>query len=191
MGEPLRIIWNNRHFDAAVLTASSAVATLPAANLQDVQRKRVLRSIGVGTWTVTIDFGESIYRTCMALINHNFTFAATVRVQASDAADFGTLLKNDLYNVWEDIIGYGEGGMGVHGYGGAILESERKLFAPEPIRIIYFEPEEGADHVKARYWRWEFEDAANPDDYFEIGRAYLCLYDAYGKQFSWSWPYGG
>ncbi len=79
---------------------------------------------------------------------------------------------------------------GRHGYGGAILEAERSYYAPEPIRIIYFDPV-GDDQVRARYWRLLFSDVANPGGYFEIGRVFLGLFDEYAKQFAYGWEYAG
>lgn len=190
MAKKLRIIWDNRYFDGATLTPSSAEANFPVANLKDKLRKRTWRTTDLSSESLKVDFGESLYCTCLALISHNLTFSGKVTVQASDDPAFGTLLKNDEYDAWADIIGYGEGGFGAHGYGGGILEAERSYYAPEPIRIIYFDPV-GDDQVQARYWRLLFSDAANPDGYFEIGRVFLGLFDEYAKQFGYGWDYTG
>lgn len=190
MAAKLRIIWDNRYFDAATLTPSSAATNFPAVNVQDKLRKRTWRTTGLTGQYLTADLGQSLYCTCLALINHNLTFAGKVTVQASDDPAFGTLLKDDEYDAWADIIGYGEGGFGGHGFGGVILEADRAYYAPEPIRIIYFDPV-GDDQVMARYWRLRFTDAANPDGYLEVGRVFLGLFDEYAKQFSYGWEYAG
>jgi hypothetical protein len=186
----INIIWDNRYADAAGLTGSGAQSGYPPANLQDPDRQRPWRSPGLTDQWVAWDMGESIYCTCLALVQHNFTINGQVRVQAANVADFGVLLKDDLYDACEDMIGAGEGGFGAHGAGGTILYAEREFYTPRTLRIIYFDPV-GEDHVRARYWRLQFTDAANPTGYLEIGRIYLCCYDNYGCQFEFDWSYGG
>jgi hypothetical protein len=185
----LTIIWDNRWFDAAVLTPSSAAAGYPAACLQDAQQTRTWRTTGLTGASLAIDLGAAQYCSCLALINHNLTFNGKVRVQAAAVPDFGTLLKDDEYDAWPDIIGAGEGGAGQHGAGGVLLDSERRYYVPNPLRILYFEPPEGQDHVSARYWRLLFEDAGNPDGFVEIGRIFLGLYDEYARNPGYGWGY--
>jgi hypothetical protein len=187
-----RIIWDNRLFDAAVLTASSEAESWGVSNLQDPLRTRAWRSTGLtGQW-FQADFGEPTYCTCLALVNHNLTFDGLVRVQASDDPAFAgaNLLMDEEFTAWADIIGAGEGGAGEHGAGGVFLESERAYYAPNPIRVIYFSTVDG-DQVRARYWRVLPTDPDNPDGYFHIGRPFLCLYDEYAKIFGYDWRYGG
>lgn len=184
------IIWEDWQLQAATVTASSAAANFPVKNLRDKVRSRPWRSVSLVNESVTVDFGVPTYCTCLALLNHNFTFTGQVTVQASDDPAFGTLLKNTPYDAWGDIIGAGEGGAGMHGAGGVILESERKYYAPNPIRVIYFDPI-GDDHVRAQYWRLLFTDLNIPEGYFEIGLMYLGLYDDYGRQFGYGSDFGG
>lgn len=190
MAKKLRIIWDNRFFNNATLTPSSAATNFPVANLKDRLRKRTWHTIGLTNQCLTVDFGAPQYCTQISLVNHNLTFDGKICVQASDDPAFGTLLKDNLYDAWVDIIGFGEGGAGEHGAGGVFLEEERFYFAPEPIRIIYFDPV-GDDHVRARYWRLWFVDAANPDGYIEIGIVFLGLFDDYAKKFAYDWEYTG
>ncbi|TSA12004.1 MAG: hypothetical protein D4R73_02925, partial [Deltaproteobacteria bacterium] len=115
-----RIIWDNRKFDAAVVTASSEAETWVAKNLQDSLRPRAWRSTGLVDQWVQADFGEATYCNCLAMIDHNFTFAGLARIQASDDPAFAAenLLRDEEYPAWADIIGAGEGGAGEHGPGG-------------------------------------------------------------------------
>lgn len=191
MAQPrkLTIIWDNRKFDAAVLTPSSAAPGYPAACLQDAQQTRTWRTTGLGDEFLAIDLGESQYCTCLVLVNHNLTFSGRVRVQAADDPDFAALLKDEEYDAWPDIIGAGEGGAGQHGAGGVLLDSERRYYVPNPLRIIYFEPPLGEDHVSARYWRLLFNDPDNADGFVESGRLFLGLYDEYAKKPGYGWGY--
>jgi hypothetical protein len=179
----LTIIWDNRQFDAAGLTPSSAAAGYPAACLQDPQQTRTWRTTGLAGESLTIDLGASLYCTCLALVNHNLYFGGKLRVQASEDPAFGTLLKNDEYDAWPDIIGAGE-----LGAGRVLLDSERRYYVPNPLRIIYFEPPEGSDQVSARYWRLLFRDS-DADGFIEIGRIFLGLYDEYAKKPGYGWGY--
>jgi hypothetical protein len=188
--QKLSIIWNDLFLQAASLSASSAQDNFPAVNLKDRQRTRTWRSMDLTNEYIFVDFGSSIYCTCLALINHNLTFSGKITVQASDNANFSSMLKNNEDDAWADIIGYGERGYGEHGYGGLILEAERAYYAPSPIRIIYFDPVNG-DHVKARYWLIRLADATNGAGYFELGRLFLGTFDHYAKQFGYGWEYGG
>jgi hypothetical protein len=187
----INIIWDYRYTDAALLTGSGAQDGYPLANLQDDDRQRPWRSPNLTDQYVTWNMQTPVYCTCLALVQHNFTVNAQVRVQASESADFAVLLKDDLYDACEDMIGFGEGGFGAHGAGGAILYAERSFYAPRTLRIIYFEPDPGEDHIRARYWRLQFIDPDNPTGFFDIGRAVLCCYDNYLCQFEFDWAYGG
>jgi hypothetical protein len=191
VSQNLRIIWDNRFFIAANLAASSAADNFPVSNLQDKMRSRTWRTTGLTAESLTVDFGESIYCTCLALVDHNFTVAGTVRVQAADDPAFAVLLKDDVYDACEDMIGFGEGGFGAHGAGGTILYEERSFYAPKTLRIIYFEPAAGEDHVRARYWRLIPTDPDNPTGYFSLGRMFLCTHDSYAYQFEFGWDMGG
>src|SRR5579864_7228691 len=71
--------------DAATLAGSSQVASLPIANLQAMQPKKKWRSTGT-TEYVTADMGAAVACNGLALIGHNLTSAATLRVRAAASA---------------------------------------------------------------------------------------------------------
>jgi hypothetical protein len=188
-----RAIWDNRFFDAAVLTPSSEVATLPARNVQDRLRQRVWRSTGLAGEYLIADLGtptgpEDVRPAVNAvvLINHNLTRHATVTVQAAPANDFSAPLLSETHDAWADIIGAGEGGAGgPPGAGGVIFDCHRPWYAPNPMRIIYLD----SDPQEAKgFWKLAFNDPGNPDGYLQVGRVFLTYFDEY--KYDWAYPFG-
>lgn len=186
MAAKFRLIWDNRYFDAATLAASTAASGYPATNVQDKLRKRCWRTTDVSGETLTIDMGEAVYCNALALINHNLTCSGAITIEASNLASFATLLLDQDEDACHEIIGYGEGGYGMAGYGGAIPEALRPIYDPEPVRVIYLD-----EAVAARYWRITLTDAGNSAGYLEVGRIFLCLYEEFSRLISYDSEYGG
>ncbi len=69
------------------------------------------------------------------------------------------------------------------------MEAERAFYAPDPVRIIYFEPPADEDQITARYWRLLLIDPGNPDGYLQIGRIFLGLYDEYARNVGYGWGF--
>jgi hypothetical protein len=187
-----RAIWDNRFFDAATLTPSSEVATLPARNLQDPVRKRAWRTTGLIDESLIADLGtpsdpEDVRPavTALVIINHNLTRHATVTVQAAATNDFSAPLISEPHNAWADIIGAGEGGAGgPPGAGGVIFDCHRAWYAPNPMRIIYLNS--GPLEAKG-FWKLSFSDPSNPDGYLQVGRIFLTYFDEY--KYDWAYPF--
>jgi hypothetical protein len=194
--QKLTIIWDNRKFDAAVLTPSSAALGFPASAVQDQLRQRTWRTLTLTNEKLVVDFGESLNCACVALVNHNLGLSGQVRVQAADVADFSTLLKNVLYDVWPaggyggpagapgnltPPVGFGECGYGEGAYGGAV---DQTYYPPNPVSSIYFDAP-----VQARYWALLPLDPANPNGFFQIGRIFLSLYDTYARRPGYGWGF--
>ena len=187
-----RALWDNRFFDAAALTPSSEVATLPARNLQDRQRQRVWRTTGCDGEYLLANLGtpgdpEDVRPpvAALALINHNLTRHATITAEASATINFNAPLLSETHDAWADIIGAGEGGAGgPPGGGGVIFDCHRAWYAPNPIRVIYFSlPLEAKG-----FWKLTFNDPGNPDGYIQVGRIFLTYFDEY--KYDWAYPYG-
>ena len=167
-------MWDNRDVENGVITASSEAVNFPAANLQDPLRAVTWRSQGAADQYLTIDKGA--IRLCMviALVSHNLSYQAQIKVKSSNSAAFDVLEREEItFDAWEPVMGYGEGGYGMHGYGGLPLEADRLFYTPNPIRILYLDP------VEARYERITFVDPDNPDGYIEVGLLFCGLYDEY------------
>ena len=77
--------------DAATLSASSQVATLPVANLQTIQPQKKWRSNGV-TESIVITPLSALPWNALSLVGHNLTGAATIRVRG--AATLGGLTSS-------------------------------------------------------------------------------------------------
>lgn len=186
MAAKFRLIWDNRYFDAATLTAGSEVSGFPAVNVQEKLRKRVWRTTGVSGETLLIDMGETVDCSALALINHNLTCEGVISIEAAATSGFSTLLLDTEDTACHEIIGYGEGGYGMFGYGGAIPEELRPIYDPEPVRVIYFN-----EIIQARYWRLTMTDAGNSAGYLEVGRIFLCLHEEFARQMSYDAEYSG
>jgi len=168
------------------------VATLPLANLQDPQRSRPWRSLTAAGQYFTADFGKSVAKSALALIDHNLAFADQVTIRVSDDAGGMPILFEQTAAAWDDLIGFGEGGFGMLGFGGSVPEEFRTWMAPKPIRVIYLQDDAGNElTVEGRYWTVIFSDSANPDGYIQVGRALLVYHDEYARQFEPGWKYGG
>jgi hypothetical protein len=192
MAKKCRAIWDNRLFDAATLTPSSEVATLPARNVQDPVRQRSWRTTGLNAEYLIADLGTPADPvdvrppvTALVLINHNLTGSATVTIEAAAANDFTTPLISETHDAWADIIGAGEGGAGVFGAGGKIPDCQLAYFAPNPIRIIYLD---GDPQEAKGWWKVSFSDPDNPDGYIQVGRIFLTYFDEY--KYDWAYPFG-
>jgi hypothetical protein len=170
----VRIIWDNRDVENGVITASSEAANFPVANLIDPLRSITWRSQNINNPYLTVDKLAPRYCTVIALINHNLTYKGQIKIKSSNLADFSVLEREEVtFDAWEPIIGYGEGGYGMHGYGGQFQEADRLFYTPNPIRAMYLSPEE------ARYERITFDDPTNTDGYIEVGIVFCGLYDEY------------
>lgn len=81
--------WDNK-LDAALLTASSQIATLPASNVQHAHLARKWHTAaGVKSATLLADLGSSLSIGILALLGTNLTSAATLRLRGSDADPTG------------------------------------------------------------------------------------------------------
>lgn len=153
--------------DAGTITASSAVAAMPASNLLDPQRSAVWRSSGASPQTVdiTLASGNTIPIGAVAVVDHNLTPVGTIRLQGwLTGIAVGTAEVDVTVDPWDTLFGYGVGGYGVYGYGGEADAAARKLLRP-----VTFIPL--LDFSELRYWRLTFTDASLA--YIQAGRVYV------------------
>jgi len=69
--------------DAASITASSELSTLPATNVTQIWKSRVWRATGCASEWIKFDFGAAAAVRAFVLVGHNLTAAATIKIQAN------------------------------------------------------------------------------------------------------------
>jgi len=142
--------------DAATLGASSAVSTLPVANLQNMQPKKKWRSSGITAEYITFDMGSGgVACTGLALIGHNLTASATIRVRGKATSDVTTspTVDTTAVSAWP------------------ATGKPSDLYWPQ-----YFSWLSWASGGALRYWRLDIADATNTAAYLEAGRVMLGAY---------------
>lgn len=135
--------WINRA-DAALLSASSELASLPGSNVQTPHVARAWHTAaGVRAAALTLDMGASVSCQLLGLMGTNLSAAATVRVRASDAdpAALASLLLDSGTLAATAKAGYGQ--------------TYHDLAA-----------------TTARYWRVDLADATAPEN-LQVGRLFL------------------
>lgn len=170
--------------DMGTLTASSQVATLPVAKLQDLQRTLVWRSTGCADEYVDLACaGGSSYASALGLVNHNLSGAASLIITAGSSPG-----ASDIYSLtvdaWPAIFGAGEGAPGEHGAGGGLADDEIAEMYTDPTTLIYFGP------CEAPYYRVRLQDPENPAGYIQAGRLFLGPYLEMPVQFDWGYRPG-
>ena len=180
----VRFLWDNK-FDAAAISVSSEAAGLPVSNLKNQLRKKVWRAAGSTSEYIDIDFGEGgDYCNTLAIIQHNLSINAQVRLLASDTAAGGNELLDVTWDVFETVFGAGEGGAGEEGAGGVLLDdAKRQELLVGMIFCKFF------NQTAARYWRIYLLDPDNSDGYVEAGRIWLGIYFAPQYNFCYGWQF--
>lgn len=141
--------------DAATLAASSQVSTLPVANLQNMQPKKKWRSSGT-TEYITLDFGAAgAALNSLALIGHNLTSAATLRVRGKATSDVtvSPTVDTTALSAWPAT--------------GKPSDSYWNHF------LSWLE---WSNTTALRYWRLDIADAGNAAGYLQAGRLMAGIY---------------
>lgn len=154
----IQIAWDNKVDAAAALVASSEQASLPGSNVQNVHLSRKWQTAaGVKSASLTLDLGNALSCSILAVLGTNFSSAATRRLRASTADP--TAVAGDLYDS-------GSAAAGVKaGYGALYL---------------------GFNAVAARYWRLDLADATLTDN-MAVGRVFLGPSWTPGEAQEWGW----
>lgn len=157
--------------DSGTLSGGSWLSTLPLVNLQNRLVQRVARSNGttLGATQFDMDFGAVQTLGVIALVVHNMSVSAKVRIRGAAVADFS-------------VVGYDSGWVSVWPSGiipQSLLNWEDDNFwlgtLSASARAGYQSP---YIHVPAapqtyRYWRVEVDDTGNADGYVHIGRLFM------------------
>lgn len=176
----LRIIAINE-VDSATLSGSPALAaTLPVTNLQDAARAKVARSTSLATQMIYGNFAGLKNISAMALVRHNFTAAATLRLKLySELDQAGTLVYDSGVLALGDVSGWGESVWGVDPWGA-------ELFLDWPVKWkdLFFTA------VQAQSFSLQWDDPANTDTFMQAGRLFLGAAFEPSTNMSWGFKWG-
>lgn len=149
---------------AASITASSEIASLPVENLQDRQLVKVYRSDGTTDVQLDVDFGQGRILDFVALIRHTISQTGTIRWQLSNVSDFSTVqFDSGVVDAWPVVEEFGTLPWGVFSWGGRINPEIAAEY-----QISSFVVLDAA--VQARYLRINISDDDNTEGYIEAGR---------------------
>ncbi len=163
----LRIISTN-DADAAVLTSSAFLASLPVENLQVEGRARVARTVNA-TGDKVINGNWSVAKIASAIVLYgcNFSSAATLRVQLWDGENqTGSVVHDSGVNPALDAIGWGEFGWGLSSWGATAFEDWASAFS-----VLWF-----PQVYSARSFRITINDASNAAGFIQIKRLLIGAY---------------
>ena len=164
------LAWNNKT-DAGTVAAGSWLASLPLTNLQNRQVQKVARSTDATATSTkfTIDLGSAQTIGVLALVVHNLSVTATVRITASDTAAFTNLYYDSgAVAAWpsgiipQSLLQWEDDNFWL----GTLSANARAGYQSPFINIV-------ATSVTMRYWKVEIVDTTNTDGYIQIGRLFM------------------
>ena len=157
--------------DEGALSGGSWLASLPLVNLQNRLVQRVARS-SAATLAATqfdMDFGSVKTIGVVALVVHNMSVGAKVRIRSDDAADFATpTYDSGWVDVWpsgmvpQDLLEWEEDNFWL-----GTLSANARAGYQSPFIHVLSAPQ------TYRYWRVEVDDTTNTDGYVQIGRLFM------------------
>lgn len=159
--------------DQATLSGGSWTAGLPLTNLQNRLFARVARTTNAqtGSTQFVIDLGEPRRINIFALINHNISVTAKIRIETSGQSDFSTIQDSYYGDVWN--------GVANTYWDINALEWENDNFwigsySAEDIAGFTSISTQILDNFRsARYFRIRIEDSSNPAGYIQVGRVFI------------------
>lgn len=163
------IAFPNR-IDQATLSGGSWLSALPLTNLQDIRYARKARTANLlaASGVINIDLGQQRDIRLVALIAHNLTELATIRIRGSAADptfavtsfDSGSISAypavDSLSLAWED-----------PSFWFGVIDAERRAYYPSHAIFLMDAP------AFARYIRIEMLDTSNPDGFIDLGRVFV------------------
>lgn len=147
-GERLLLL-SPRDSDAATLTASAELSALPVGNLQSMQPQKVWRALATSAY-VTVAFASPVNVNALALVGHNLSEAAVIRLRAAVALENLTTAP-DIDTGWRS----------------AWPTSGKPLAPSWPVRLSLLKWSTGAAVLYARV---DIADPSAAQTYIEAGR---------------------
>lgn len=164
--------------DRATLTPSSEAGGMPADNLKTKLRSEKWRTTGCASESLIIMTPGCEALNVLSIVEHNFTAAATIRVQANSSNSWASTPVDITFTALEppdidDAGGFGMGGFGEGGFGGGLTTLPNRLQVPI---VIFIDELLGGATVGYLYKKITFTDPYNSNGYIEMGRLYLSDY---------------
>lgn len=166
----LKLGFPNR-IDAATVSGGSWQSTLPLTNIKDRRLSRLARSTSaaLANTIINIDLGAAKTVGAVALVTHNLSAGALVRVRGDDAADFITpLYDSGWLNAWPSgaipisLLEWEDDNFWL----GTVNSEAIAGYQSPYINIIDSRP-------VLRYWRIEINDTTNAAGYVQVGRVFI------------------
>jgi hypothetical protein len=157
--------------DSATLAAGSWQSTLPLNNIKDRRLSKLARTTDAtaNNTKFTIDFGQPRSVGVIALIAHNFSVNATVRIYGDDASDFATPVYDSAsIQVWpsgvipQDLLEWEDDNFWL----GTVSQEAVAGFNAPFVHIP-------SSAQTLRYWKVEITDTTNSDGYIHLGRVFI------------------
>jgi hypothetical protein len=146
------LLLSGRDSDAAALSPSSEIVTLPAVNIQTVQPRRVWRTLGNDEW-LKLTFASAVAANALVMVGGNRTSFRRVRITgAADAADL--VAAPDLDTGWVNPWPAGA-----------------QPAAPDWPNWLLLVRFQNANEM--RHWKVEITDVGGAVAYLDIGRLIL------------------
>ena len=165
------LAWPNI-IDATTVSGGAWMASLPVTNIQNRRISKVARSsnAALASTLLNIDMGPTPSAIgLLALVVHNLSTSAKVRIRADDAADFATpLYDSGWVSVWPsgiiplDLLEWEEDNFWLGTVSQNAIAGYRAPFT-------HYLP----SATTQRYWRIEMDDTGNTDGYVQIGRVFV------------------
>lgn len=161
------------------VSASSAEAGMPAANVLDFRPGVPWRATSATAETLTVDFGEDVDVDTVAVVGHNGSLDATAALDLAadgDAAFASPVYAGSAVDLWPPLYDFGDG---PYGYNFDGYASPDELGAYVPLSVIQL----GAAYT-GRYLRMTFNDPSSAIGKFQAGTLMAGQATAFERQYS-------
>ena len=149
------------------------------------QLSRTWRSTGLSGQFLSGNLGNAYHIGAVALVKHNLTPAATVRVRISPVANFATTVFDQTWNAWRNMYSATELAKGKIGEffdtDGIPLQGTIDNILQNPVFFLTF------TELTGTYVRFDFTDASNPDGFIEVGAVYVGAMKTLDPNVSYGW----
>jgi hypothetical protein len=157
--------------DPATLSGGSWLSTLPLNNLKNPRLSRQARTVDAtnASTKFVIDLGQARNVEVVALIAHNLSANAQVRIKANSTNSFTTPgFDSGWVEMWpEGFLSGGKLEWEDDNFWLGSLSEEAAAGYKTPFSYFL------TASISYQYWQVEIDDAANPDGYFSLGRCFI------------------